>query len=117
MSGPAVPRARDLLRLLRQHAIGHVELISEALTAAEDRGRQSARDAVLAIHRPTEVWTDSTVDVDDSTGETTETQNALYDDAGGLVYAPDVHTVCEGCDIRNGVPWPCPTARAVGATA
>lgn len=72
------------------------------------------RAAVLAIHHPTQLWTDSTIDVDDLTGERVETQDALYDDAGALVYAPDVRTVCDGCDIRNNIPWPCPTARAVG---
>lgn len=75
---------------------------------------EDMRAGVLAVHKPTQVWTDSTINIDDLSGAMTETQDALYDDDGEVVYAPDVRTVCQGCDIRNNIPWPCLTARAVG---
>lgn len=82
------------------HAVVHREILPAV---------QRVREDVLSIHYPTQVWTDSEIDEDG------ERQTALYDDNDELVYAPDVRTVCSGCDIRNEVPWPCPTARAVGA--
>jgi hypothetical protein len=77
---------------------------------------EQIRGDVLVIHKPAQLWTEAEVLIDEVTGERVETQEALYDDAGELVHAPDVRTVCEGCDPRNDVPWPCPTARAVGVS-
>lgn len=76
-------------------------------TAAE---LERTRAAVLAIHKAVPTWTDSTYDT--ATGETE--QNALYDDAGVLIYAPNYRLHCQNC--RVDTEWPCPTAQAVGVT-
>jgi hypothetical protein len=69
---------------------------------------RAARIAILAVHRPVPTWTDSTLDTVTRQVE----QNALHDDMGELVYAPDYRVHCATCPVDMA--WPCPTARALG---
>lgn len=101
--------ADEIYRQLRlEKAVS--DRLANQLTEAE-AALDHIRAAVLVIHTPVPTWTDSTYD---EAGRKIE-QNALYDDAGKLVYAPNYRMHCQNC--RVDTPWPCPTAAAVGVTA
>ncbi len=82
-----------------------------SLFRTEAEAGRAMRAAVLEIHKAVPTWTDSTYD---ETGVQIE-QNALYDDAGALIAAPDYRLHCAVCPVDTE--WPCPTARAVGVSA
>jgi hypothetical protein len=70
---------------------------------------EAMRARVLAIHRPEEVYTIETHDLE--TGEVTE--HAILDDDGNVLVSSVTEVWCGGCDVRWRKPWPCETVRAV----
>ncbi len=117
MTSPASPQSAPWVseehRCEHRAAAADRKLMADefySLFRAEAEAGRAMRAAVLAIHKAVPTWTDSTYD---ETGVQIE-QNALYDDTGVLIAAPDYRLHCAVCPVDTE--WPCPTARAVGGS-